>query len=111
MILVAPVTGIATLGFSIAMDESKGAKGSSSSLLGLFQTLLGGVISPLVGIKGDSNAIPYIIVIVITAIILMVLQLINVKIFKKLKFIDKIEWFSMSFSFYRCNLIVLAKRT
>ena len=67
------------------------AKGSSSSLLGLFQTLLGGVISPLVGIKGDSNAIPYIIVIVITAIILMVLQLINVKIFKKLKFIDKIE--------------------
>ena len=50
VILVAPVTGIATLGFSIAMDESKGAKGSSSSLLGLFQTLLGGV-SPLVGIK------------------------------------------------------------
>ena len=85
VILVAPVTGIATLGFSIAMDESKGAKGSSSSLLGLFQTLLGGVISPLVGIKGDSNAIPYIIVIVITAIILMVLQLINVKIFKKAK--------------------------
>ena len=85
MILVAPVTGIATLGFSIAMDESKGAKGSSSSLLGLFQTLLGGIISPLVGIKGDSNAIPYIIVIVITAIILMILQLINVKIFKKAK--------------------------
>ena len=85
VILVAPVTGIATLGFSIAMDESKGAKGSSSSLLGLFQTLLGGVISPLVGIKGDSNAILYIIVIVITAIILMVLQLINVKIFKKAK--------------------------
>ena len=85
VILVAPVTGIATLGFSIAMDESKGAKGSSSSLLGLFQTLLGGVISPLVGIKGDSNAIPYIIVIVITAIILMVLLLINVKIFKKAK--------------------------
>ena len=85
VILVSPVTGIATLGFSIAMDESKGAKGSSSSLLGLFQTLLGGVISPLVGIKGESNAIPYIIVIVITAIILMILQLINVKIFKKAK--------------------------
>ena len=85
VVLVAPVTGIATLGFSIAMDESKGAKGSSSSLLGLFQTLLGGIISPLVGIKGESNAIPYIIVIVITAIILMILQLINVKIFKKAK--------------------------
>lgn len=85
VILVAPVTGIATLGFSIAMDESKGAKGSSSSLLGLFQTLLGGIISPLVGIKGDCNALPYIIVIVITAIILMILQLINVKIFKKAK--------------------------
>lgn len=85
IILVAPVTGVATLGFSIAMDESKSGKGSSSSLLGLFQTLLGGLMSPLVGIKGENDPTPYIMIIVITAIILIILQLLNMKVFKKAK--------------------------
>ncbi len=35
IILIAPVTGVATLGFTIAMDESSSGRGSSSSLLGL----------------------------------------------------------------------------
>lgn len=83
VILVAPVTGVATLGFSIAMDESKSGKGSSSSLLGLFQTLLGGLMSPLVGIKGENDPTPYIIIIAITAIILIILQLLNRRVFKK----------------------------
>ena len=51
MILVAPVTGIATLGFSIAMDESKGPKVVLQVCWDCFKLLLGGVISPLVGIK------------------------------------------------------------
>ena len=38
IILIAPVTGVATLGFTIAMDESSG--GGSSSLLGLVQFYL-----------------------------------------------------------------------
>ncbi|MDN8848424.1 Bcr/CflA family drug resistance efflux transporter, partial [Staphylococcus aureus] len=46
IILVAPVTGVATLGFSIAMEERTGGNGSASSLLGLVQSLLGGLISP-----------------------------------------------------------------
>ena len=83
VILVAPVTGVATLGFSIAMDESKSGKGSSSSLLGLFQTLLGGLMSPLVGIKGENDPTPYIIIIAITAIILIILQLLKRRVFKK----------------------------
>lgn len=83
VIFVAPVTGVATLGFSIAMDESKSGKGSSSSLLGLFQTLLGGLMSPLVGIKGENDPTPYIIIIAITAVILIILQLLNRRVFKK----------------------------
>lgn len=83
VILVAPVTGVATLGFSIAMDESKSGKGSSSSLLGLFQTLLGGLMSPLVGIIGENDPTPYIIIIVGTAVILIILQLLNRRVFKK----------------------------
>ena len=83
VILVAPVTGVATLGFSIAMDESKSGKGSSSSLLGLFQTLLGGLMSPLVGIKGENDPTPYIIIIAITAVILIILQFLNRRVFKK----------------------------
>lgn len=82
VILVTPVTGVATLGFSIAMDESKSGKGSSSSLLGLFQTLLGGLMSPLVGIKGENDPTPYIII-AITAVILIILQLLNRRVFKK----------------------------
>ena len=57
----------------------------SSSLLGLFQTLLGGLMSPLVGIKGENDPTPYITIIVITAIILIILQLLNMKVFKKAK--------------------------
>lgn len=43
------MTGVATLGFTIAMDESSSGRGSSSSLLGLVQFLFGGIASPLVG--------------------------------------------------------------
>ena len=82
IILIAPVTGVATLGFTIAMDESSSGRGSSSSLLGLVQFLFGGVASPLVGVKGEDNPIPYIIIIIATAVILIILQIYNMKVFK-----------------------------
>lgn len=82
IILIAPVTGVATLGFTIAMDESSSGRGSSSSLLGLVQFLFGGVASPLVGVKGEDNPIPYIIIIIATAVILIILQIYNMRIFK-----------------------------
>ncbi|HHO6606026.1 TPA: multidrug effflux MFS transporter [Staphylococcus aureus] len=82
IILIAPVTGVATLGFTIAMDESTSGRGSSSSLLGLVQFLFGGIASPLVGVKGEDNPIPYIIIIIATAVILIILQIYNMRIFK-----------------------------
>ncbi|HEA6593132.1 TPA: multidrug effflux MFS transporter [Staphylococcus aureus] len=82
IILIAPVTGVATLGFTIAMDESNSGRGSSSSLLGLVQFLFGGVASPLVGVKGEDNPIPYIIIIIATAVILIILQIYNMRVFK-----------------------------
>lgn len=82
IILIAPVTGVATLGFTIAMDESSSGRGSSSSLLGLVQFLFGGVASPLVGVKGEDDPIPYIIIIIATAVILIILQIYNMRVFK-----------------------------
>ncbi|SCS76849.1 multidrug effflux MFS transporter [Staphylococcus aureus] len=82
IILIAPVTGVATLGFTIAMDESSSGRGSSSSLLRLVQFLFGGVASPLVGVKGEDNPIPYIIIIIATAVILIILQIYNMRVFK-----------------------------
>ena len=43
---ISPVTSIAPLGFSMAMEERTGGSGNASSLLGLFQFILGGIISP-----------------------------------------------------------------
>lgn len=82
IILIAPLTGVATLGFTIAMDESSSGRGSSSSLLGLVQFLFGGIASPLVGVKGEDNPIPYIIIIIATAVILIILQIYNMRVFK-----------------------------
>lgn len=82
IVLVAPVTGVATLGFSIAMEERTTGSGSASSLLGLLQSLLGGIVTPLVNLKGEYNSTPYIIIICITAVILIGLQLLNIKVFQ-----------------------------
>ncbi|MCH4460117.1 multidrug effflux MFS transporter [Staphylococcus haemolyticus] len=82
IVLVAPVTGVATLGFSIAMEERTTGSGSASSLLGLLQSLLGGLVTPLVNLKGEYNSMPYIIIISLIAILLIILQLLNIKVFK-----------------------------
>lgn len=80
--LVAPVTGVATLGFSIAMEESTTGNGSASSLLGLVQFLFGGIVTPLVNVKGEYNSMPYLTIIISAIVILVILHLINFKVFK-----------------------------
>ncbi len=86
IVLVAPVTGVATLGFSIAMEERTGGNGSASSLLGLVQFLLGGLISPLVGMMGELSFVPYVSIIIIAGILLIILQVINYFVFKPQSF-------------------------
>src|SRR5699024_7796083 len=83
IVLVAPVTGVATLGFSIAMDERTGGNGSASSLLGLVQFLLGGLVSPLVGVMGEHSYTPYLTIIVIAGALLITLQIVNYYVFKR----------------------------
>ncbi|MEJ7509778.1 multidrug effflux MFS transporter [Staphylococcus lugdunensis] len=83
IVLVAPVTGVATLGFAIAMDERTTGSGSASSLLGLLQSLLGGLVTPLVNLKGKYNSTPYLIIISIAALALMMLQIVNYFVFKE----------------------------
>ena len=85
IILVAPVTGVATLGFSIAMDERTGGNGSASSLLGLVQYLLGGVVSPLVGLMGEGNYVPYVTIIIIAGLLLILLQVMSYFVFRTRK--------------------------
>jgi MFS transporter, DHA1 family, multidrug resistance protein len=83
ILLVAPVTGVSTLAFSIAMDESTVGNGSASSLLGLIQSLLGGVASSLVGLMGEQNIIPYVVIIIVAGVSLIVLQTLNYIVFRK----------------------------
>ena len=77
---ISPVTSIGPLGFALAMEERTGGSGTASSLLGLFQFILGGVISPLVGLKGQFDASPYLVIISVTAILLVILQVIYFKL-------------------------------
>ena len=63
----------------MAMAERSGGSGNASSLLGLFQFILGGMISPLVGLNGQQDMTPYLLIISMTAILLIVLQLIYFK--------------------------------
>ena len=48
IVLVAPVTGVATLGFSGAMEERTTGSGERIKFMGLLQSLLGGLVTPLV---------------------------------------------------------------
>ena len=81
---VCPVTSIGPLGFSMAMEERTGGSGNASSLLGLFQFILGGLVSPLVGLKGQYNVVPYITVIIITAILIVLLQFLYFKKYQRI---------------------------
>lgn len=71
---VCPVTGIGPLSFTLAMESRTGGSGNASSLLGLFQFILGGIMSPLVGLKGEYSVMPYLIILVITTILIILLE-------------------------------------
>jgi len=72
---VCPVTGIGPLSFALAMESRTGGSGNASSLLGLFQFILGGIMSPLVGLQGEYSVLPYITILVITAILIICLEI------------------------------------
>ncbi|WP_105993140.1 multidrug effflux MFS transporter [Staphylococcus simulans] len=74
-IMVWPVTGIGPLGFSLAIEERSGGSGNASSLLGLFQFILGGIVAPLVGIQGGQSVGPFIWIIIITSILVIILNI------------------------------------
>ena len=59
------------------MNERTGGSGSASSLLGLVQSLFGGLVTPLVGLAGETSAMPYITIICISGVILIILQIFN----------------------------------
>lgn len=80
--MVAPVAGIGTISFTLAVSGQKKG-GSASSLIGLMQYLVGGLVTPLVGLKGEYSAEPYMILVVIVAIILIGLHIMNYSVFKK----------------------------
>lgn len=86
---ISPVTSIAPLGFSMAMEERTGGSGNASSLLGLFQFILGGIISPLVGLNGEHDMTPYLLIISVTAILLVLLQFIYFKLYSKTLYLIK----------------------
>ena len=67
----------------MAMEERTGGSGNASSLLGLFQFILGGIISPLVGLNGEHDMTPYLLIISVTAILLVLLQFIYFKLYSK----------------------------
>lgn len=56
--VVSSVGIVSTSGFVLAMGDQGHAAGSASALLGLMTFLLGGMLAPLVGIAGSSNALP-----------------------------------------------------
>ena len=75
--LVAPVTGVATLG-SIAMEESTTGNGSASSLLDLYNFYLRYCYT-FGKCKGEYNSMPYLTIIISAIVILVILHLINFK--------------------------------
>ncbi|OEL04268.1 multidrug effflux MFS transporter [Staphylococcus casei] len=79
---VCPVTGIGPLSFALAMESRTGGSGNASSLLGLFQFILGGIMSPLIGIKGEFNTTPYLVILIITTLLIILLE-ISLKLMNK----------------------------
>lgn len=63
--IVSSVGVISTTSFSLAMEAQGDAAGSASAFLGLLPFIAGGIVSPLVGIAGDTSAFPMLLIIVI----------------------------------------------
>ncbi|UTH13970.1 multidrug effflux MFS transporter [Macrococcus equipercicus] len=75
-LLIAPVSMIGTTGFSLAMQVQRQGAGSAAALLGLVQFLIGGALSPLVGVMGEASFIPFLIIIIALSIIAQLLRIV-----------------------------------
>ncbi|TDL98443.1 Bcr/CflA family efflux MFS transporter [Macrococcus brunensis] len=80
-LLIAPVSMIGTTGFSIAMQVQKQGAGSASSILGLMQFMMGALLSPLVGVMGETSVIPFIVIILICTVSAQIVRMMNRKYF------------------------------
>lgn len=57
-LVVSSVGMVSTTAFSLAMQSQGRSAGSASAFLGLLPFIGGGIVSPLVGIAGESSAVP-----------------------------------------------------
>ncbi|WP_338752766.1 multidrug effflux MFS transporter [Bacillus sp. FJAT-52991] len=57
-LIVSSVGMVSTTAFSLSMQRQGESAGSASALLGLLPFIGGAIVSPLVGIAGDENALP-----------------------------------------------------
>lgn len=78
-LMITPVSMIGTTGFSIAMQVQNQGAGSASAILGLMQFLIGGILSPLVGVMGESSIIPFIVIIITCTVLAQSIRAIWVK--------------------------------
>lgn len=78
-LMITPVSMIGTTGFSIAMQLQNQGAGSASAILGLMQFLIGGILSPLVGVMGERSIIPFIIIIITCTVLAQSIRMIWVK--------------------------------
>jgi DHA1 family bicyclomycin/chloramphenicol resistance-like MFS transporter len=62
-LVVSSVGVVTTAGFSLAMQNQRQAAGSASALLGVLSFIFGGLVAPLVGLGGETTALPMGIVI------------------------------------------------
>lgn len=78
-LMITPVSMIGTTGFSIAMQVQNQGAGSASAILGLMQFLMGGILSPLVGVMGERSIIPFIVIIIACTVLAQSIRIIWVK--------------------------------
>lgn len=64
-LIISSIGMVSTTAFSLGMESQGDAAGSASAFLGLLPFLGGGIVSPLVGIAGDTTAWPMGIIILI----------------------------------------------
>ncbi|MBM7617578.1 DHA1 family bicyclomycin/chloramphenicol resistance-like MFS transporter [Weissella uvarum] len=64
-LIVAPIGGINSMTTAIAMQQISQDAGTASGLLGLMRFLMGGLMTPLVGLGGTSTMVPLVITIIV----------------------------------------------
>lgn len=86
LFLVVSSVGIAsTTAFSLAMESQGKSAGSASAFLGLLPFIGGGIVSPLVGLMGDTSALPMGIIIFSSSILALLAYRFTLKSIKHVK--------------------------